>query len=685
MALNLKLKDFDYKQFFLQRGEWIGLGVVLLIVLPVMTSGLIKAFSAGSPAGKARDFNALTKSAEARIAASVPPKDADKMPTEFDKSLELAKVNPEPYHQERPFFVNSEIEDTKRRRPDIYGPEEFDVQAILASVPGAVIQKGANGKEQVLVLQQKDVDPTAKFRGRNRAVRGSFGGRGEGAVGAQQAGVSLRQTGVGMAARWALKSAVAEYLDLDKVQDNTHLAQAVYPVRMVVVSASFPLKEQLREFQKKLRKRSLSELSAMVSNGEAIWGFRKPEIERKTITPDGKESGWEPYTTEIVDASNFYLGRAGRTAPEDERMVKHVGVINNGLSWARLPLARGGYPPANLPLLKAAMDKLDAESKPDSRKRTFSPRSRQLRSQGIDPSNPDPFGTGEDTEKDKEATGQEKPQEAESQAAEGDDLTVPEYALVRFIDATVESGYTYQYRIKIRMANPNFGQHNLAYPALGKDEVLAARDFEQTKRITVPSDTDWYVMDEKPNKDRLTVQIHRWVDFAYTSAEEPDSKTTIGDWTIWERADAHRGEYIGRWYNCELPTWKLEKEKFELAVNTKTQTKKLPVDFAARTGKSQDPALLLDYSGGKGAAIQVQTAGKKVAEDLPVEALVLTPDGKLVIRRQEEKPDPERLARLNDWKEWLFEVKNGVSVKAAQDILNRRAMPGREGGGRRGF
>src|SRR5262249_3336147 len=119
MAFKLNLKDFDFKQFLLKRGEWIGLGVVLLIVIPVLASGLIKVFTAGSPSSKAEAFQTLTNDADRKIQTSVVPKDAEKPPEEFFATLRLEKVKSEPYYTEAPFFVATEIEDTKRRKPEI--------------------------------------------------------------------------------------------------------------------------------------------------------------------------------------------------------------------------------------------------------------------------------------------------------------------------------------------------------------------------------------------------------------------------------------------------------------------------------------------------------------------------------------------------------------------------------------
>src|SRR5262249_33560162 len=51
--------------------------------------------------------------------------------------------------------------------------------------------------------------------------------------------------------------------------------------------------------------------------------------------------------------------------------------------------------------------------------------------------------------------------------------SVPEYVLVRFFDFTIKPGETYEYRVQVRMANPNYQRtRDVAYPELAKDPEL---------------------------------------------------------------------------------------------------------------------------------------------------------------------------------------------------------------------
>jgi hypothetical protein len=694
MALKLTVKDFDYKQFFLRRGEWVALGAVLLIVIPLVAGGIVKVWTAGSPASRARDMQNLVKEAENKIAMARVPVGADQPPKEFFEAIKLEKVSPEPYRTSFAFNYPSEIEDTKRRKPEILAPSEFQMQTLFAPVRGAIINKGANDQLQVEVLHQKDADPRQKLiASRFRGMAQIPGGIGNFGAGFSGGGGSGRGGGRGMGfpgggfrsgsgrfnPRRSTSSTQIEYLDLDKVRDNSHLAEDVYPVRMIIVSASFPLKEQLNEFRRALHRHSLSELSAMIASGDAIWTFVPPEIQRRVFDRNGKEiSGWEPYNQQIAEAVKFYLARAAERAAEDPMMLRNEGIINVGLVMARPPLARGEYPPVVMPNLRRGIANAD-RFRSDPSRRPISFKSKKLQQRGIDPFNSlNPIGTGEDKqEKNNEPAAEKKGEEPKP--GEGDELSVPEFALLRFIDAAVEPGYVYQYRVKVRMRNPNFGKHNLAYPALGREQDIAAPEFTMTPRCAVPKETEWYVMDEKPRNDRLAVQIHHWVDFTQTNPDE-NTQEPIGDWAILERLFARRGEYIGHWANTELPEWKVEKDIYELAVNTKTNSPKIPVDFSTKSKpQDDDGVLLLDYSGGK--ATPIQTGSTKSTEDVPVEALVLTPEGKLLVRRQQEdSKNTKREARVKAWKDWMLLVKTGRTGKNNNrwDLFNRQMIPGQE-------
>src|SRR5207253_8660309 len=77
--------------------------------------------------------------------------------------------------------------------------------------------------------------------------------------------------------------------DIDKVglSANRRLAERIRPLRMVVVTGTFPLRQQMEEFRRALKKRTLDELFAMFGNDEASWKFAGFKIQRRASYPKG--------------------------------------------------------------------------------------------------------------------------------------------------------------------------------------------------------------------------------------------------------------------------------------------------------------------------------------------------------------------------------------------------------------
>src|SRR5262249_28589830 len=149
-------------------------------------------------------------------------------------------------------------------------------------------------------------------------------------------------------------------------------------------------------------------------------------------------------------------------------------------------------------------------------------------------------------------------------AAKEKEPDVPDYCLVRFYDVYVRPGDIYEYRVRIRVANPNANDKKkdlLAYEAFGKQrELVGPWSWDdgqpENKRIivTVAEEAYFYFMDRSPEivsrsvsatRDTTVVQVHRWVEGIRTQSK--DSATAplpVGDWSVFE-FPAHRAEYIG--------------------------------------------------------------------------------------------------------------------------------------------
>jgi hypothetical protein len=222
-------------------------------------------------------------------------------------------------------------------------------------------------------------------------------------------------------------------------------------------------------------------------------------------------------------------------------------------------------------------------------------------------------------------------------------------AILRFADLDVEPGKVYQYAVQVRIANPNFKHPNVAFAALAKDPELPLNPKDSwvlTRAITIPEDYFLYSVDQamhdewldpnppknpavKAAKDQTPIQVHQWLQTRKDNSRTRD-EYTFADFAVAERLLLRRGEEIGINVYVQVPAWKIEKDAFEMPSikdtkkGAKEKTKPgLDIDLRPMEREKdgvERPTLapvLVDFAGGKDAA---------------VEALIMLPDGTLVIR-----------------------------------------------------
>jgi hypothetical protein len=139
---------------------------------------------------------------------------------------------------------------------------------------------------------------------------------------------------------------------------------------------------------------------------------------------------------------------------------------------------------------------------------------------------------------------------------QGPDSEPPIHNLVRFIDVDVEPGDTYEYRVQVRMGNPNFKRNKeVASPSYADGADLTSDWSKIPIQVKVPEEQNCYVVDQykadNPNarpiasEDRtrmIPVQIHKWLQTSGLATQN----MPVGDWGIAERVPVYRGEFIGR-------------------------------------------------------------------------------------------------------------------------------------------
>jgi hypothetical protein len=256
--------------------------------------------------------------------------------------------------------------------------------------------------------------------------------------------------------------------------------------------------------------------------------------------------------------------------------------------------------------------------------------------------------------------------------------------LVRFIDIDVEVGKTYKYYMQVVVANPNFGKEKeAASQQLARAKELYS-EWTYTRPITIPGEHFYYIVDISPKDvqakilrkgandfltelkdDSAPVQIHLWKDVV---KNEKGNENIVGDWIIAERLLIRRGEPVGRKdVVCPIPEWNHFKGKLTLAASSKQKrgtVNGIPVNFLV----DDPPPLMVDFRGGKHRYYNTHTTANRVQvpDEAAVEALVLAPDGKLILRNSRvDETDRQRARHYDHWVKQLAELVREMSEAAS--------------------
>ena len=249
--------------------------------------------------------------------------------------------------------------------------------------------------------------------------------------------------------------------------------------------------------------------------------------------------------------------------------------------------------------------------------------------------------------------------------------SIQDSIMLRFVDVNIIPGYTFEYRIQMKVANPNLGKDKLVgRPDDAKveeltgpyTEILFSKDGRKTTGIAVPPESFVYAYSHpgpnlKPDHTRLQVQA--WTERVRTDKTNPLAVDEVGDWLV-EDLDIARGQYVAGVKNVKLPVWDPRHNRYQFkdmkagrpGTSGATATGKgaVPIEFGAGT-------LLVDFEGGKSTqAIK----GKTVVDDPGMEMLLVTSDGRLVVRNSAaDKHETHRVTREKEWLAWQEETKKG--------------------------
>jgi hypothetical protein len=255
-----------------------------------------------------------------------------------------------------------------------------------------------------------------------------------------------------------------------------------------------------------------------------------------------------------------------------------------------------------------------------------------------------------------------------------------ENLLLRFIDCDVKPGHTYEYRIQLKMKNPNFGGKErgkemarfVLDPAWATDpkfEILRSPWVEVKQSITIPQENFLFAYDPAAYRKQVdetfkgaamrtlkerhqakdhqaVVQVQQWRQEVRTG---DGKREPVGAWIVAEMP-VGRGEYIGRKQYVRLPLWSSEVNNYVLreipdkVLKGQEQPKGWLVDFT-------DQSVLVDFEGGK---VKARIGNTDYSDDVAEELLILGRDGKLLVRNSlADEGDPNRKAYTGIWESWL--------------------------------
>lgn len=287
-----------------------------------------------------------------------------------------------------------------------------------------------------------------------------------------------------------------------------------------------------------------------------------------------------------------------------------------------------------------------------------------------------------------------------------------EFLLMRFFDTTIEPGRSYQYRVRVKMENPNFGKiKEVSRPDYAKQKELVGQWFMIPETLTVPRESYLFAADAAPyveaaktlidangkeaaikrvleqeevqNGKRAVLQVQAWLPELRLDGSGA-KKEPVGTWVVADIPVAV-GEYIGKRQLVELPLWSAGLGNYVLRELTggtriagirdqRNQPKGWPVNF-------RTDSILVDFEGGKP---KTRVGDRDVTDDAETEVLIIRSDGKLLVRHSgDDAEEVDRTARQKKWDEWVKRVKERKDVTTGTGTggtFDRGGGPGSPGG-----
>lgn len=722
------MAKFKIKDFLLNKGEKIVLGVALAGMALFVVLGISEFLSAKSPTTIAKDFESKAKNINDSIAREDGDAGVKDLEPWVKSQVSFKPIDSKHFRSAYLPFETVDTPSSKRDNPEVLYITDAQVDLVrapmkayevlvtdagvkigllynvkpdkldVAKLHNLLKEKGQQYKRQAgqatAAANQPPPTPNPMQPAPTAATPSAGFARGEGRGGG--GGVPPQQA-TGERIEKTLRYVPVDDYDKEIQKPDVLPALSVYPIRMIVVHASFPLKEQLELIRRSLRLKTIAEAAAetapqppMTGQGPTFMGF---EVERRIIAPNGQVYDWTPYD----HVANYLSKIAIRKFADqpDDGLLSYFLRYDQMMAMPLPGLAAnlGVYPSVRLAKIVEGYNMLLAANK-----KPVDPSERQRQFSGTREGNPFAPSTSVDTGGLGSAAGYTGntsgpavpvgraegrsfgPPPATMTPAAGGSPTMPstmpelEHLLIRFLDVDVRPGFTYQYRIRVKMKNPNYNKPELvARKEDAKQEVLWGPWATIANAVSVPYDDNLYASDpiayaqkvrdefkdpkirellDNRDGEEPVVQFQRWLERVTI---EPGKSEPAGYWVVAE-VPVRRGEFIGHRQLVTLPMWSSEKVDYILQEvpkytikNAREKPKGLIVDFTTDT-------LLVDYEGGK---VRTTINDRTYTDEADTEIMLLKPDGTVIVRNAGlDREDEDRKKREESWQKWLKEIKD---------------------------
>jgi hypothetical protein len=691
----MNLKDIDYKQFFLEKGEKVGVGVAVGLMSLLIIAGLFlpsHGFFSGSPSDNAKALKTIADNVDNGLRTNRPGPN-DLPPTDSHTkliNLETTALEGDKY-QVAGLFEGYKQEATKKRLPQLKNVDEARVAYAAPLLDTYVFTKDFDA---IYALKPAGGSKGTGLGGADRAYsRGGMGGPGGGRPGAGGPGSmpGSRNPFSGQPAQVSglndkgrkFEPVPVKLTELAKHQDYIP-ARQLQPLRLAEIVGSFPLRDQIEEFRIKLGLNSASDVLALTVPGkdgkssERAFRFMGVRVQRRTLDPSGKPSPEGYQELDLAGAFKPWLVVSGkRYEAEDPALMQ---IRWPGLVMDKLLQFRNKQDPTTKENTADDLDNHypDLEKKVAKLVETLNSLKTTetvelLTPPQFDPTGWDPFNAGSSLEPPKPSAIAPKPPTtdgAKPGATPAKGAVTTSHCLVRVFDPTIEPGKTYQYRLQVRMANPLFGHSELAAnPDWANEEELKTDNwFEVPETVSIPPELAYYAVDQKeldgsrykgpnpygPGKDETTLQIHRWLDTVVIKGMG-NTALQIGEWAVADRVVVARGEYVDRVVHIELPVWSYTHNDFVLATDSESRRQAkhgFNVPFSHSLPNKYE-TILIDFDGGRQIYKQALKKAdddsvdeKQISDNSAIDVLLMDPYGRLLGHNSAlDTEDPDRESR----------------------------------------